>query len=156
MFSIKPIFAVTGVLSLSLLFTSFMWYNTSNKLDKEKSAHFKTVAEFTIKQAQAEAMALETKIQLEEKYEKSRKESDAAYQSLSDKYRAAVLRYQKANTIRLPSAAGTSEDPSGSSIPDGPGGDTLVSVKSDDLMICAINTARLVNAREWAISTLDK
>lgn len=144
---------IVGVITVVLMsFVSFQWYSTSKKLDLERLAHKHTIAGFALKQAQANSLALETKIKIEEQHDKERQKADAAYQSLNDKYRAAVLRYKAANTI---STGGKTNSPGGSEtspVFDGPGEDSLVSVPASDLMICAENTARLLNARDWVTS----
>ena len=126
------------------------WQHTADLLKTEKATHAADIKAYKDAQAQAEAKAAEIKKALLEESKAKADEADRNYTTLYSMYRTNLLRYQ--------ALAGTRSGPSGDShsgtseVLDGPGSSTLVPVTTEDLNICAINTARLQSAHEWALN----
>jgi len=140
--------------AVAALISSIGWRVTSLSLEAEKSGRAADKAVYEAAQQMAKAKALEEKQKIEKEYNEKAKKADAIYDALLAKYSSAVVRY-KANqspAIRadLPASSGSAEGA------DRPGRDSEFYegffVRMADAQVCAVNTARLQSAREWALS----
>lgn len=141
---------ITISLAVSTLICGVGWHLTSLKLENARQTIELNKKTYEAAQKEAEAKALTNKINMEKKYEDEREKADSNYADLNSKYRAAVLRYSEAKRqASRPNLSGPSE---ASEVSNRSNKDSLVPVPEADLLICAENTARLENARDWIFS----
>jgi len=140
--------------AVAALVGSIGWRVTSLELEAEKSGRAADKASYEAAQQMAKAKALEEKQKLEKEYNDKAKKADADYDTLLAKYSAAVVHY-KANQspalrVDLPGSSNPAEGADrtgrGSELSEG------LFVRMADAQVCAVNTARLQSAREWALS----
>lgn len=113
---------------------------------------------YKAEQQEAAAIAYRNALEVERKNAERAQQADAAYATLSSQYRASVLRLQAAQRTNLPTNLSATPNSTGSV--DGPDPSAVVpeyptdlTVSTEDALICADNTARLLAARSWALST---
>lgn len=125
---------------------------------KEKAAHAADIKSYKDAQAVAERRAAEIKSNLEKENKEKANAADANYSALLSKYRANLVRFQAAQSVpSRPSGGqqdGTTPSYNGpsysSNIPDG-----SITITNKDADICAVNTARLQAAHDWAETLKD-
>ena len=141
---------VAVILIATNIFFYNSWQHTSDSLAAEKAVHAQDIASYRRAQADAQAKADATRARLLKESKEKADEADQNYTNLYAMYRTNLLRYQALASSRSGSSgdshSGTPE------VLDGPGASTLVPVTAEDLNICAINTARLQSAHEWALN----
>lgn len=129
-----------------------------SSLSAEKAGRLADRKEYERAQMEATAKAYAAKIKTEKAHEAEREKADLAAAHLGKQYRAIVLRYADAQragsgtNLPQPAEAAESTDRSGgySVLPVG-----QLMIPQADALICADGIARLVSARDWALS-LDK
>lgn len=118
-------------------------------------AEIKAKAEISqIKEASAEseALAWRQKNDLEAQYRQKATKADNDYTALNGKYQSSLLRYAGAHSARTASSSSYAVP---TVKPDGTSPDTDISkivISLEDAQICAVNTARLQTAHDWALS----
>lgn len=140
---------VGAALALGLLVTSVGWSNTHKELIKEQAAHAADVQRFKDTQEEANRKAEAKRVELEKKAEKNVEEANKRYDSLYIEYRANLLRFKANQSGGGRPYSGDVQAPKSSN---GPSASTnLLTISMSDANICAINTARLITVREWAL-----
>ena len=143
-------YILIALLVAANLFSYHEWQHTSASLKDEKAAHVADIK--AVKKAQADAIAkaeAEKQTLIEESKVKA-DEADRSYSNLYTVYRTNLLRYQATQGgSSRPADSQRSPTPEGSN---GPSPDTFVSISTDDANICAVNTARLQTAHDWAVN----
>lgn len=136
---------VIGVLVILLLATSISLYFTNTKLKNEVRGRREDRITYELAQRTAEANAYKKKVEDEAQYAERKKQADEAYTDLLTKYNAAIVRYKatKSPTVRSDLPLSTS----GSTSLEGESKGALIS--TEDLMICAENTAKAQIAHDW-------
>lgn len=146
--------ALFAALALFATIQTFRLKSTQSALQAETHGRHADRAEYARAQADAAAIALTAKIEKEAEYAAKADEADRNADALSERYRLAVLRYKAdqgaARKADLREASCASE------IVDGPGAATIVPlgnilIPEADVMICAVNQARLEAAHDWAV-----
>ena len=138
---------ITIGLLVATLAASAGWYVTGLRLDACKAGRTADRASYHQAQAEATTLAIIAKAAEEKRNEERRQKADEDYRALSAKYHDALGLYKAAvRKASKPDLPGQAPAPGGS---DGPGGYTLV--PDGDLVICAMNTARLQVVRDWAV-----
>jgi hypothetical protein len=129
------------------------WQRNVSSLSIEVAAHAADIKAY--KQAQADALAkavAEKQILIDSSKAKANA-ADENYSTLYSKYQSSLLRYKASGSTSSGPTLGEHSDPAQS--PDGPGKDSQipdqVTISMDDADICAVNTARLQAAHEWAL-----
>lgn len=133
------------------------WRDTSKTLADERIAHAKEVATFVQAQKDANENAQRTKARLEKEAKDNAQKAEAQYSDLLGQYRANLLRYQQATRSGPSGPTYNRVDPAGlplgtspsTPVPSGPGEGSLI-ISFADADICAVNTARLQAAHDWA------
>ena len=112
---------------------------------------------YKAEQQEAAAIAYRNALEVERKNAERAQQADAAYAALSSQYRASVLRTQAAQRTSRPTHLSATPNSTGS--PDGsdPSADVPeypadITITTEDALICADNTARLLAAQSWALS----
>lgn len=127
------------------------------KYDREVAQHARDISEYKAAQAEANSLAIQTKQQDDEQHAKDLKDADAKYADLRAKYTISLHNYASAQTNSgVQRSDTTSVKDSTTESVDGPSASTNVSITEDDANICAINTARLQAAHDWALSDTFK
>lgn len=149
---------ISGLLFVTSLTLGGGWYLTNNKLERCQEA--RKVDKLSYEKAQAEAEVLWTKAvkSKEKEYEAKAKQADKDYSNLNAKYRDAARVYietqgRTRQSSGTPEGGNTEGDYRSSTDTELPVVEVII--KSNDLLICAENTARLVIAREWALGLND-
>ena len=146
--------ALFALLALFATIQTFRLQSTQGALQAEKHGRRADRAEYARAQADAAAIALTAKIEKEAEYAAKADEADRNADALSERYRLAVLRIAAAQrsgrTTDMPRPA------EASGIVDGPGAAAIVPlgnilIPEADVMICAVNQARLEAAHDWAV-----
>lgn len=143
---------VSALMAVGLVLMAVGWHGTYQTLEKERAEHAQFAQQVVVAQAEADRKAEAKRKELERKAIQDAAEADKRYGSLLTEYRANLLRF-KANQSSgsgpgggeveaTASTSGSSEGTQFSSI--------VISMK--DAEICAINTARLQAARDWALT----
>ncbi|CAM6031248.1 unnamed protein product [Sphagnum compactum] len=150
----KKQYFLIGVLFLGLVFTYHEWEDTKASLKIEKASHAADIASYKKAQADANAEAVKEKQELLTQSKAEAHEADANYTTILNGYKSNLLRYkQQTSGSRTQSAStsqysDTTQDSNGSStssvVPQ-------ITITTDDANICAINTARLQAAHDWAL-----
>ena len=141
---------IMGGLTIAVAALTIALYVTSSDLDACKAGRSADRASYQLASAQAEALALRQKHEVEMKYAQVAQQADENFRVLRDRYHANVVRYEAASRASSSSnLPGTSDASSGA---DRSNSDPVVSIPTNDAMICADNTARLQSAQEWARS----
>lgn len=146
---------IIGGLLITVGVTSLGWYVTSANLEACVNGRKADKAAYEKAQAEAEVLWMKAIKKKEKEYEAKAKEADEAYDTLASKYADAVRVYANAQSKARATAASAASGSTPSAY--GPGEDSdlpvvEVVVSTEDLMTCAENTARLVVARDWALS----
>lgn len=146
-------YVTLGLVAVGIIL-SIGWYATSLKLAAEVNGRAADKSRYEAVQAKTELDFKNYKTDKEKESRDKAAKADADAAALSDKYHAAVLRYQAAQRKAsgpgtVPSEGDTTEGP------DGPGSGSLLYVTQRDALICADNTARLQIGHEWSL-TLDR
>jgi hypothetical protein len=144
---------LVGLLVSTLTLTSYEWRHTSDKLNIERAAHAADIKAYKAAQDAANKQAKDLKADLLNKAKDEAIKADKNYSNLLATYRANLLRLQTTQgNIRAASGSGSSNT---TQIADGSSTNTEVSstitITMDDAQICAINTARLQAAHNWAV-----
>lgn len=146
--------ALFAILALFATIQTFRLQSTQSALQAEKHGRRADRAEYARAQADAAAIALTAKIEKEAEYAAKADEADRNADALSERYRLAVLRFQAAqrsgSATDMPRAAETAESIAR------PGAATIIPlgnilIPEADVMICAVNQARLEAAHDWAV-----
>ena len=146
---------IVGGLALALGAVSLGWYITDLRLDSCQSARIADKKSYEKAQSDAELAQRKAIQDKENEYREKAKKADIALDALNAQYRDAVRLY---TTLKGKASYPVAAPSSGSATSNnGPGEDTEflaiteVVVPTNDLLICAENTARLVIARDWAL-----
>lgn len=151
--------ALFAILALFATIQTFRLQSTQAALQAEKHARRADHAEYARAQADAAAIALTAKIEKEAEYAAKADEADRNADALSERYRLAVLRVAAAqhpgSATDMPRTAEASESV------DRPGAAAIVPlgnilIPEADVMICAVNQARLESAHDWAMTIAAK
>lgn len=144
---------VTAGLAIALAVTTLGWYITDLKLDKERLGRKNDRVLFEKAQKEAETLHLEQKIEKEKQYDAAKEKADRDYSSLLSRYNAALVQYKAyqrpSSSSDLPRQAEASDSSAGGT------SDSLILVPESDLLICAINTAKVVTTYNW-LKELEK
>jgi len=145
-------------LLLALIIQTFRLSATEGALSAERAGRQADRASYEKAQAQATAEALSAKLKKDAENAQKAKQADSRYADLSQRYHAAVMRYQAAQGAAR--KADLREASESAESGDGPGGSPVFPVGSilipeNDAFICGANTARLQAVREWA-GSLDQ
>jgi hypothetical protein len=141
---------VTAGLGILCIVLSLGWYTTHLKLEAETSGRQADKSRYEAVQAKTELDFKNYKTDKEKESRDKAAKADADAAALSDKYHAAVLRYQAAQRKTSGPSTVPSEGNTTESL-DGPGESSLISITTEDALICADNTARLEIGHDWAI-----
>lgn len=114
------------------------------------------VAEWQAQYNRAVETAMAAKAEREAQHEKARKQAASSYASLSDQYRAAVLRLKARTYPGGTQSADLREGTDAAGLPADAATGAVVSVRIEDVEICASTTAYAQAAHEWAISLGDE
>lgn len=146
-------FAIIIVLALSNAFWFSLWKNTAHELSVEKTAHASDLAAFKQAQKDADAMAKQIRDNLLKEAQAHAALADKNYSNLLSEYRSRLMRYQADQRRTKQTDDNQLSSPKGVN---GPGAGTHVppslTITMNDAEICAVNTARLQAAHEWANS----
>lgn len=161
---------VSNYVTVGLLITTIVastgWYITGLKLDNVRNLRETDKKTYVAAQAEYTAKATREKMEKEKIDNERAAKADAAYDTLLAQYRANLRVYKSTRSAysfdNLPSATPAPEGT------DGPGGGSqlpapfyganpkqvgdLLIIPTQDADICAINTARLLSARPWALT----
>ena len=143
---------VSALMAVGLVLMAVGWHGTYQTLEKERAQHEQVVQQFKDAQLEANRKAEAKRAELEQKAIKDAAEADKRYGNLLAEYRANLLRF-KANQGGGTGPSG-GEDEAAASTP-GPSQSPELSsivISMKDAEICAINTARLQAARDWALT----
>lgn len=159
---------LTAGLAAAFVVSSLGWYITDLKLDAERSGRQEDRLTYAKAQAEYEAKALREKEETERKNREKAKQADAAYDTLLGQYSTILVRYQAAqrkdwrDNLSLPPPISDGDHRSSGS-PQLPPPEYVVDrriimedsvvIPMKDAEICAVNTARLIVAREWVLDT---
>ncbi len=146
-----------GTLVCTNILSYHEWQHNAADLKIEKASHAADIASYKKAQADADAKAAAEKKMLLDSSKAKANEADKSYSALYNQYRANLLRFQQtAEGGTSGPTAGEHSDPTQGS--DGPGASPIVpqaegnvTITADDANICAINTARLQTAHDWAL-----
>ena len=148
------------VLGLALIITSLGWADSHKTLVRERAEHAVVVQQFKDAQAEANRKAEAKRVELEKKAKEDATKADGRYNTLLTEYRSNLLRFKANQSTTVGSNRGelqTSEgtDRSGSSTDvlkrQAVGiADSSLVISMKDAEICAVNTARLQAAHDWA------
>lgn len=131
-------------------------YHEHSNYVKEVAAHKADNSKFIAAQAAANQTEQNIKQQLQTESKAAKHEADTNYNALLVKYNASLMRYS-ANKSGS-SSAGDNQLSTPQSV-DGPGADAYlpvqITISGSDAEICAVNTARLQAAHEWALQQLQ-
>lgn len=143
---------VSGLMAVGLVLMAFGWNGTHNTLIRERAEHAQVVQAFKDAQAEANKKAEAKRIELEKKAKEDAEAADKRYGTLLTEYRTNLLRYKathsssggpnRSEVKATESSTGPSPSPELSTI--------IITVK--DAEICAVNTARLISVRDWALT----
>ncbi len=149
-----------GLLAAGNILSYHEWQTTKGQLALEKASHATDVATFKQAQADALARAEAQKKALIAVSEAKANAADQSYSALYAEYRANLLRYKADTGKGSGPVAGEHSDPAQSV--DGPSSGTVVppvsgtiTITAEDANICAVNTARLQTAHDWALKLKD-
>ena len=144
-----------GAVALGLTFTTFEWRHTATLLKTEKVAHATDIASYKAAQTEAEAKVTAEKTAIIQENTEKANEADANYASLLATYHANLMRGKANQGVRGGPSSG--QPPYTSQGSNGPGTSTDIpfTISTDDANICAINTARLQSAHDWALTLGD-
>lgn len=134
--------------------TAFGWYREHGSLQHEQAVHQADIKSYKDAQAQATAQAEQLKKQFTLASKVQADEADQNYSNLYNKYRTVLLRYQA--TSGSPRPTSNSEPGGATQSANGPGESADVLITAEDADTCAVNTARLQAAHDWAIKLGDK
>lgn len=150
-------YALAALIATNLLTVS-LWRNTNETLADERIAHAKEVATFVQAQKDANANAQRIKTNLEKESKANAQKAEAQYADLLGQYRSNLLRYQQATRSVASRPSDNRDIPTGLSVGTGPDpavsrpwppeGNIIISLADAD--VCAVNTARLQAAHDWA------
>lgn len=129
----------------------YEWSNAHAALVAEQANHKADILAFTKAQADATAQANAERDVLKKEAKANADQADASYSTLLSKYKSSLLRYQARAAASGTGQASDSQLPPAQS-PDGPGTGAQVSISVDDANVCAVNTARLQAAHDWALN----
>ena len=145
-----------ATLGALLLLSYHQWQADASSLKIEKAAHVADITAFKTAQAQALVKAQAEKKALIIVSEAKANAADQNYTTLYSQYRVSLLRYKASGST--PSRPSSSEYGDTTQSSDGPSSSTVIpqptevmTISLDDANICAINTARLQTAHDWAI-----
>lgn len=149
-------YVLVAVLALGLVFTTHEWQHTSALLKTEKAAHAADVLAVKTASTQAQAKIAAEKAAIVQQNTEKANEADAAYASLLATYHSNLLRSEAASGVRSGPSGGQSansaQGPNGSGAsPVLPSITSALTISADDANICAVNTARLQTAHDWAM-----
>jgi len=150
------------LMSIGLVLMALGWTSTYNTLNKERDDHKQVVAQYeqTIKnykdaQTEANEKAEKERKRILKEAEVNEQIANRQYNDLLTQYRSSIVRYQQA-------AESGGERPSGGehqAAQSGNGPSTssgVLTISMSDAEVCAINTARLIAVRDWAIKLPSK
>lgn len=137
------------------VYTVHGWSKEHEALKTEIAAHKADVQSYKDAQKAAEKLASDEKLKLQQENKVKADAADKNYSALYATYRANLLRFQAYQSVpRQPSVSQPNDSPQiaygpseGSEVPTG-----QVMISLEDADICAVNTARLQAARDWALS----
>jgi hypothetical protein len=135
------VLALAGVLAYAVLMTA-LW-------DGEKDGRETDRLAYAVGTAKAETAFVKFKYDTEKKYQEKSDETDRNAYARIDEFRASFLQYAAANKAGQPFVIQTSGG--GTKGADGPSSSAVVPITTQDGLICAENTARLLEAHKWAI-----
>lgn len=151
------LYVIGGLVAVSLGLGAGLFV-TRLRLDSAKAA---VVAEQNLRkadkanyeraQAQANARALQDKLEQEKKDRERADKADESYRDLLNKYNASLVRFKAAQGAASKQYPSGPTEASGSS--DRSSSDTVfspVTITMEDAQICAENTAKLQAAHDWA------
>lgn len=147
--------AVMSLLLALCAIQSVRLSNTQLKLTAEREGRASDREATRLAMLAAEANAKADKLKWENFYAAKAKAADTRATGLAADYRAAVLRFESDQRKARTALAAASR--SSSAVADGPGGypelpEGSILIPTNDALICATNTARLVSARKWALT----
>lgn len=118
----------------------------------EKAGRKQDRDRYVAEQAEYKAKALEAKAKKELQDAKKAADADNRVNYWRSKFNDSLVRYNRATkgSVGSTNLPGTGAEAKGS---DGPSGDSFIPITVNDANICAINTARLLSAHEWATKT---
>lgn len=143
---------VIMILGITTLVMAAGWDRDHKTLIKERTEHAQVVQNFISAQdlANQKAKAVETALVKEAK--KNAEEADLRYSDLYDVYHANLLRYQAYQSNGSKPSGGKLQPTQGTL---GSSKGSYVSITLDDANVCAVNTARLQTAHDWAKEMQD-
>jgi len=145
----SPSYYAMGGLALALALALAWGFRVDTLRARHESAHQQTKRAYAEAQEKAQA-AFQARIAAQQAH--NRRLNDAADQKSDDLrivYRDRVVRLPAA-PARCAAGGVTVPDAGDATRVDGPGGDPVL-LERADAVICAVNTARLQAAREWAL-----
>ena len=152
-----------GLLIAAQVGTAYGFYHEHVRYVTEKAAHAADNAKFVAAQKAADLEEQNVRKQLQTESKAASHEADTNYSALLTKYNASLMRYgsgkggvQGPSNNQLPATQGA-DGPSAStdlssavsSLP------TQIAITGSDAEVCAVNTARLQAAHDWAIQQLQ-
>lgn len=151
-------FWVPAVLVATNLFTVSALLETKEDLNQEKKDRATEVQRFRDAQDTANNLAKQAKRRIEEENKRNAEQATQRYDDLLDKYRANLVRYKTDQSVapgalhyQYPTPGVPSVGAGSTSVPSGTSPDSIT-ISLRDADICAVNTARLQAAHEWAKS----
>lgn len=143
------------ILALLALCAFLAWQsdNKSRTIASERAAHAAQIENYRKAGEQSLAFARAEKLRKETRYAEASKQSQAAYDALAARYRAAVLRAAQAH----PGSAAKANMPvlaANTGVPETAGSSAIVPFLIDtaDALICADNTAKAQAARDYLLT----
>lgn len=146
-----------GLLVSAQVGTAYGFYHEHGKYVAEVTAHKADNAKFVAVQTAANLAAQNEKKQLQTESKAASHEADTNYSALLTKYNTSLVRYASAKggsstggNYKLPATEGLDGPGSNAVIPD------QITIPGSDAEICAVNTARLQSAHDWALQQLQQ
>jgi hypothetical protein len=147
-------YVLVGLLAFGLIFITHEWQHTSQLLKTEKAAHAADIKAYKDASALAQQKVDAEKAELAKENQEAASAADKNYSALLVTYHANLLRYSASQGVRS-GPSGGQPDSTPQSV-DGPSKGPVVSsalvISADDANTCAINTARLQAAHDWALT----
>lgn len=136
------------VLGLALIITSLGWADSHKALVQERVSHQLDVQRFKDAQAEANRKAEAKRTELEKKAKDDAKKADGRYNALLAEYRSNLLRFKANQSGSVGSGHNKLQTTEGA---DRSGSSTdVLTISISDAEVCAVNTARLQAAHDWA------
>lgn len=149
--------AITGALAFLGLALAANHYR--HAYHAEKALRQADRAAYVMAQAEASRIAKAALDHAETRYKDKANAADEKTVLAVAAADAATADYARRMRVKAPSCAGSAAPPAsqsdGARVPEAMPADTLVAISDADLQACGVNTATLLQAREWALSLAE-